>query len=78
MTDPIDDQPTTGLRDDTQPPAMPRWVKVSMIVVGALLLVFVVLKLTGAGGQHGPGLHQRSQGLASVVTPATELVDAGR
>lgn len=34
---------------------MPRWVKVSAIVVGVLVLLVIVLALTGVlGGQHGP------------------------
>jgi hypothetical protein len=36
---------------------MPRWVKVSLIVVLALALLFLVGKLTGLGGEHGPGRH---------------------
>jgi hypothetical protein len=44
-------------RDDDSPPGVPRWVKVAAIVVGALVLVFVVLQLTGVAGEHGPGRH---------------------
>jgi hypothetical protein len=40
-----------------RPSGMPRWVKWSGIVVGLLILLFVVLQLTGLGGQHGPGRH---------------------
>jgi hypothetical protein len=36
---------------------MPRWVKVTAIVAGVLVAIFVVLQLTGVGGQHGPGRH---------------------
>jgi hypothetical protein len=36
---------------------MPRWVKVSGIVVVILVLLVVVLALTGALGEHGPGMH---------------------
>ena len=43
--------------DPGSPPRMPRWVKVAAIVVGALVLIFIVLQLTGVGGQHGPGRH---------------------
>ena len=39
------------------PPGMPRWVKVAGAVVLALVLVFVVLRLAGLGGDHGPGRH---------------------
>jgi hypothetical protein len=36
---------------------MPRWVKVSLIVVGILIAVFVILNLAGMGGRHGPSRH---------------------
>ncbi|MDX8143157.1 hypothetical protein SAMN04488074_119136 [Lentzea albidocapillata subsp. violacea] len=49
---------------DESPPRMPRWVKVSLIVVGALILLFLVLQLTDVGGQHGPARHLSS---ASVI-----------
>jgi hypothetical protein len=42
--------------DRGSPPAMPRWVKWSLIVIGVLLLLLlVVLPLFGV--QHGPGRH---------------------
>lgn len=43
--------------DDEAPPRMPRWVKVPAIVLGILVLVFVILQLSGVGGDHGPGRH---------------------
>lgn len=43
--------------DRGTPPRMPRWVRVAAIVVGLLILLFVVLQLTGIGGEHGPGRH---------------------
>lgn len=46
-------------------PRLPRWVKVSGIVLGVVVLVLVVLILTGVGGEHGPGRHQ------SLGAPAT-------
>ena len=36
---------------------MPRWVKVSLILAVALVVAFLVLKLTGIGGEHGPSRH---------------------
>ncbi len=39
------------------PPRAPRWVKVSGIIVGVLVVLFVILKLTGLGGEHGPSRH---------------------
>ena len=37
--------------------AMPRWVKASLIVVAALVMLLIVAKATGLGGEHGPGRH---------------------
>nr|WP_115422091.1 hypothetical protein [Sinorhizobium sp. M14] len=38
-------------------PGMPRWVKVSGIIVGVVILLAVVLMVSGVGGPHGPGRH---------------------
>ncbi|MFC0476242.1 hypothetical protein ACFFHF_13465 [Robertmurraya beringensis] len=40
-----------------QPPSTPRWVKISGIIIVALIVLFIILKLTGIGGNHGPGRH---------------------
>ena len=58
--------------DDPPTPSRPRWVTVTFIVVGALVLLFVILKITGlgpGGGGHGPGMHG-SAGIASGVGSA--------
>ncbi|PAE36667.1 hypothetical protein [Bacillus sp. 7884-1] len=39
------------------PPSTPRWVKVFGIIAIVLILLFVILKLTGIGGNHDPGRH---------------------
>jgi hypothetical protein len=40
------------------PPRMPRWMKVTGIVIGALLVLFAIVLISGGpGGQHGPGRH---------------------
>lgn len=39
------------------PPGMPGWVRVFLIVGLALVLLVVVAKVTGMGGDHGPGRH---------------------
>ncbi len=50
---------------------MPRWVQVSLIVVVALVLVFVIANLIGAGGDHGPGRHVGAGGMPSSVMRAS-------
>ena len=50
---------------------MPRWVKISAIVVGVLLAVFLVLQLTGIAGDHGPGRHFSGSG----GTPSGAVLD---
>ncbi|MBT2370281.1 hypothetical protein J7E88_34670 [Streptomyces sp. ISL-10] len=47
---------------------MPRWVKWPAIIIGIVVLLFVVLKLTGHGGEHGPGRHLSAGAALSGVT----------
>jgi hypothetical protein len=46
----------------------PRWVKVFGIIVLGLAVLFVGLKLTGVGGNHGPGRHSGGGSPSSGVT----------
>lgn len=58
---PSSNSDTTGVRPtEDRPPSTPRWVKVSGIIAIVLVLLFVILKLTGVGGDHGPGRHMQS------------------
>jgi hypothetical protein len=61
--------PTPGVEPDREYPGMPRWVKVSgLIVIGLVLLVVVVLLVATALGLHtpgGPGGHGLSRHIAS-------------
>ncbi|MGH8793192.1 MAG: hypothetical protein ACRDXX_11160 [Stackebrandtia sp.] len=57
MTDPQPHTEDDAPHERESPPGMPRWMKVSAIVVGVLVLLFVVLTLLGVGGDHGPGRH---------------------
>jgi hypothetical protein len=43
---------------DQAPPGMPGWLKISLLVLAAIVGVVVVLMLAGVGGEHGPGMHQ--------------------
>jgi hypothetical protein len=52
--DPGEDAGVTA--DRGSPPGMPRWVKVSGIIVAVLVLLLVIVLLI-SGGDHGPRRH---------------------
>ncbi len=60
---------TPGQSGSGTPPQAPRWVKVSAIIAAVLILLVVIVKVTGLGGEHGPGRHS-SAGLPSVNATA--------
>lgn len=43
-------------RGPQRPPGMPRWFKISLIVVAVLALIMVVV-FVASGGSHGPARH---------------------
>jgi hypothetical protein len=51
---------------------MPRWVKVFLGVVLVLVALLVIGKVTGIGGEHGPGRHG-----GGSDAPASESEDGG-
>lgn len=51
-------------------PGLPRWVKVSGIIIIVLVLLVVIIMVTGVGGQHGPARHLPS-GAPGGATPTT-------
>lgn len=56
----IDHGEGTGAADGATAPAsggMPRWARAFLIVGLALVLLVVIGKVTGVGGDHGPGRH---------------------
>lgn len=63
--------------DQPGPPGMPPWVKIAGVVVLALVLLFLVLRLAGLGGDHGPGRHM-SQGVPVLVGVDSAVPDALR
>jgi hypothetical protein len=83
MADPLRD-PDTGedagvAADRGSPPRMPRWVKVSGIIVAVLVLLVVILMLISGGG-HGPRRHASSGGLggqAPLSSATAELTLSG-
>ena len=57
MSDPASPRVDPGGPAD-RPPAMPHWVKVLLAVLAVLVVLLVIGKITGLGGEHGPGRHQ--------------------
>ncbi len=49
------------------PPGIPRWVKIFGLIILLLILGFVILKLAGVGGDHGPGRHTSSDDIGRVA-----------
>jgi hypothetical protein len=66
--------------DRGSPPGMPRWVKVSGIIVAVLVLLVVIVLLI-SGGSHGPRRHASSgaggQAPLSSVTASLTLSGGG-
>ncbi len=60
----------TGVGPGREYPGIPRWVKVSGIIVIVLFLLVVVVMFIGRG-EHGPGRHAPS-GDAGGQTPPIE------
>lgn len=53
----------------SQPPATPRWVKITGVVIAVFVLAVLAKVLFGGGvGGHGPGRHG---GLGSLTRPAS-------
>ncbi len=61
--DATDDDAGPGLGPTT---GTPRWVKVFAIIALVAILLFLVLTVTGGGGDHGPGRHSGSGGHAEA------------
>jgi hypothetical protein len=62
MIDPPTEPDTGADADRGSSTGTPRWVKVSGIIALVLVVLFVILKLTGLGGEHGPGRHSLAGG----------------
>lgn len=60
-------EPQAVGRDGEARAGMPRWVRVSLIVGLVVVLLLVVAKVIGLGGDHGPGRHGGGDPPSSVV-----------
>ncbi|MGH7476803.1 MAG: hypothetical protein ACRELD_10970 [Longimicrobiales bacterium] len=52
-------------------PGAPRWVKVFGTIVLVLVLLFVMMKVAGIGGRHGPGRHLQSGDVGGQTAPSS-------
>jgi hypothetical protein len=59
MSDPIADPSNNNQGDSNSgpPSGLPRWLKVSGIVVAAVVVVALIVSLA-TGTEHGPGIHE--------------------
>lgn len=72
-----DSPPNSDTGDDTgvgprraSPPGMPRWVKISLVIVIVLVLAFLILNFAGfGGGGHGPRRHSGGGNAPGGLTP---------
>lgn len=51
---------------------LPRWVRISGIIAGIVVLLIVILLLTSGPGGHGPGRHTPSGGLGQTPAPSVQ------
>lgn len=58
MVDPPSDS-GPGVGNRSEPPGMPRWVKIFGLIV-LLVIAVLILVMVLVGGEHGPGLHALS------------------
>ena len=56
MTEPMRERGSDG-STPAQPQGMPRWVRTALIIAAIVFLLAVIVKVTGLGGEHGPGRH---------------------
>jgi len=64
-----DSQPSGDRPEDLDLHRMPRWVK-GVLAAIVIAVLFGVVLLVLAGGDHGPGRHQPDRGDAEIETPA--------
>lgn len=78
VADPTADRRTPDVTLDPEPaPGTPRWVKVLLIVGLLLVLLLFFAKVTGVGGDHGPGRHG-GDGIPGADADAGDRAPVGR
>lgn len=57
-----------NMADQAPYPGMPRWVKVSGIILCLMILLAVIVAVSGIGGPHGPSRHLPPAGTGSKAS----------
>ncbi|MGQ0842826.1 MAG: hypothetical protein ACT4QF_01705 [Sporichthyaceae bacterium] len=70
MGDPDRPEATPGDRPTARPPT-PRWVKATLALVVAIVLVLLATAILG--GEHGPGRHGLGAGDAAPIGPRSTV-----
>jgi hypothetical protein len=66
VTDPhFDREPDVGPGLPSRPPSMPRWVKVSLVILAVIVAILVAGLVTGG---HGPSRHGAVHVVGSAVS----------
>ncbi|CEO91183.1 conserved hypothetical protein (plasmid) [Sinorhizobium fredii HH103] len=58
--------------DQSPYPGTPRWVKISGVILGVLIMLAAILMVSGIGGPHGPGRHLSPADTGNQTRPAGE------
>lgn len=58
------------MADQSPYPGTPRWVKISGILLGVLIMLAAMLMVSGIGGPHGPGRHLSPEDTGNQTPPA--------
>lgn len=64
---------------EPRPPVTPRWVKITGIILGVILLAALAkVVLSGGVGGHGPGLHGGLGSTAAGAPPSSSAAPAAQ
>lgn len=81
MVDPPREPSADGGTESEAPPGVPRWLKVSALIAGVVLLAVIAVMLI-SGGDHGPGRHvpegSMPAGVEGPAVPGDAALAGGR
>ncbi|CAN7384899.1 hypothetical protein LJR235_002263 [Pararhizobium sp. LjRoot235] len=60
------------MADQPPYPGMPRWVKISGIILCLIILLAVIVAVSGIGGPHGPSRHLSLADTGSKISDTSD------